>query len=340
MEATLLAAKCRESGCLYEATLCLISLWRAILHAWTRAKELGEDDSEAFFSDLHARARQLVIQSADLYLVRVEEARPQSGDDLASCIGTGTGTMGALILTYPVECARWIEMMGLRYFLLDQGKKAKEKRVRSRFVARLVNFISKESGCVHPVSERYAVSSVWPVLALSLEGETALATSVVRKTATWLGDRHQRGKGLARIEASTDEEAHFLLGSSFEFFDSRRSPSSLMASALADLAAWLDDTTLYEDIVNDWMSLDICPTFYAPCDSEGVFRFDASDVLQYPNMVYSRTHLPFKNLDFAPHMAGDPQRYKLSDQVGREAFIAVSLLLRDRYFPRLWPEKL
>ena len=339
VEATLLAARCRESRCFYEETVCLIALWRAVLHAWTRAKEADADETTAFYSDLNARTRRLVTEAVDRYGSEVENLRAQSKGNLARCMGTRTGTVGAHILTYSVECARWVEMMGLRYFLLDQANKAGARRARSQLVARLADFVSNEPGCVHPISERFAVSVVWPVVALALGGETKLAAEMVRKTAIWLGNRHEFGKGLARIEASADDEARVLLGSSFEFFDFGRSPSSLLASALADLAAWLGEAALYESIVNDWMALDICPTFYAPRDSEGVFRFDASDIGQYPNMAYSRAYSPFGDLTFAPHIAHEPQNYSLLDSVGLGAFAATSLLLRDRYFPGLWPQK-
>ncbi len=331
VEATLLAQRCQAAGSFYEAILCFLALWRAILHAWTRAQDQGEDELSTSCRALHERVRSLVVEAVDAYLTRIEDVRRTANGELVACLPTATGTSGALILTYPVECARWIEMAGLRFFL--SGK----KQQRAQLIRRLVDFVSHEPGCAHPVSERFAVSLVWPVLALAQSGERTLATGLVRKAAIWLADRHQHGAGLARLEATVEEEALLLLGSQFSFSNVSRSPSSLLATALADLSAWLADAPLYEDIVNDWRSLDVCPTFFAPPDSEGAFRFEAPDVVRHPNVTYSSTFSSFALKTFGSHISRQPGRYKLSDEVGLGAFVAVSLLLRDRYFPILWP---
>lgn len=332
IEASLIGQRCQESNAFYEAIICDLALWRAVLHAW----HCADDRQDTAFSEqcrfLHERIRENLVMSLDKYIKHVEQRWRSVNKDLVRCMGASTvHNSGILMLTYPVKCLRFVEMVALRFFLANKPQE------RKRLSELIVEFVAKEPGCTRPISERFAVSIVWPILVLGQTNHRDIALDWIRKTSIWLADRHQHGVGLARLEAPATEEATMLLGASFSFFTSTNS-TSLLACVLADLAAWLSCAPLYEDIINDWKSVGLNPNYFQAIDSEGAFRFEAPDVLQHPRVTYDATLSAFHAYDFASHIRREVRQYKMSERCGISSFGAISLLLRDRYFPGLWPQ--
>jgi hypothetical protein len=95
---------------------------------------------------------------------------------------------------------------------------------------------------------------------------------------------------------------------------------------------------LYEDIINDVKAAEIIPQYWQPSDSPGQFSVEAEDVIQYPTAIgHVEQYTPFLDLRFAEHIKSEPRGFKVAEIVGPTSYLALSLLLRDRYFPTLWP---
>lgn len=334
LEASMLAARCRAVDAHYEALHCHIASWRAVLHSWHCAEQAQEASLVKHCRALHERVRIEVRDAARDYTNWVERLWREVECNLAACIGGPPGMATSLALSAPVHCAQFVETLGLRFRL------AESQSERTQIVSLLEEFVRAEPNCAYPIAERYAVSLVWPLLALGESGHGEVTRDWLHRAAVWLCDRHEAGAGLARLEASAEEEAVTLLGADFEFLGVERQKVSLVAPVLADLAAWLGEAELYGDIVNDLHAVGVVPHFFQPCDSEGAFRFEAPDVFTYPRVTYQDALSPFEERRFASHIARDPSRLLLSEAAGLDAFAAVSLLLRDRYFPGLWPPRL
>lgn len=331
LESSMLAARCQSVDARYEALHCHLASWRAVLHAWHCAQEAQQTALAAHCQALHERVRIVVRDAARDYTDWVERLWREVGCNLAACIGGPPGMATSLALSAPVHCARFVETLGLRFRLTESQAE------RERIAVLLEGFVRAEPNCAYPIAERYAVSLVWPLLALGESGRAEVARNWLHRTAVWLCDRHEASAGLAHLEASAEEEAVTLLGADFEFLKVEHLKSSLVAAVLADLAACLGEAELYSDIVNDLQAVGIVPHFFQPCDSEGAFRFEASDVVLHPRVTYQDALSPFEERRFASHLAHEPSRLTLSEMAGLDAFAAVSLLVRDRYFPSLWP---
>lgn len=134
------------------------------------------------------------------------------------------------------------------------------------------------------------------------------------------------------------EEVETLLGYPFEGVEIRRRPSSLLATALCDLAAFAGDPGLYEDIVNHILAAGLVPQYWQASDTLGQFSVEADDVIHYPaGLNHSEIYEPFNEFRYADHVKREPKSFKVSEIVGATGHLALSVLLRDRYFPTLWP---
>lgn len=234
------------------------------------------------------------------------------------------------MITYLVHCARIIEVAGSLYSLEE------EEDTKLDLIEFLVDFVAHEAGCAHIPGDRYAVSLVPPVIALIDSGHTDRARELVRRATIWLCDRYQDGSGLAPIEASEQEETTILFGQPFSFIPLRSFYTSFLATVLCDLSAFVDDQ-LYSDVVNDVKACRIVMQYWQPQDSLGLFQIEGTDVIAYPNIEYSDRVTRFDAFDFAEHIMHEPRTFRITQYADPFALISVMLLLRDRYFPTVWP---
>ena len=108
----------------------------------------------------------------------------------------------------------------------------------------------KQPGVAHPISDQYAVSVIPAILALATVDREAAETHLKRCTV-WLCDRYERAAlGLAREDATPEEEIEYLIGGPFESVQLDRRPDSLLAPVLLDLAAALGSTDLYLSLIH------------------------------------------------------------------------------------------
>jgi hypothetical protein len=132
-------------------------------------------------------------------------------------------------------------------------------------------------------------------------------------------------------------ELDLLLGFPFAGVRAEKRSGSLLATALCDLAAFGGDHQVYCDVVNELLAVQIAFQYYQPRDTLGQFVLDGDDVLQYPNVEYDEELSRFTDAKFANHIANEERTFKLVGSLGPQCYAALMLLLRDRYFPLLWP---
>jgi hypothetical protein len=229
-----------------------------------------------------------------------------------------------------VQCARTIEIASLAYFTAADGEN------RDQYVEFVAEFVQAEPGCAHPISDHYAASLVLAILLL-LDGQRAeVANTLLERATVWLCDHHDKAPGLAGIEADEEHETTTLLGSSFAFIDLHPRRSSFLAAALLDLAAFSGDPELYADMVNDIKAVRIAPEYWQPKDTIGAVRIEGEDVLQYPHVEFVDA-LPADGSPYADHIPDELATFRFVEVYGSTAAVAVIALLRDRYFPKLFP---
>lgn len=258
------------------------------------------------------------------YIVRLREAWAEEKDLLKTWFGD------LHINTYPVQCARIIEIASLAYFTAADTEHSDQYAV---FVA---EFVQAEFGCAHPISDRYAASLVLAILVL-LEGERSdVANALLERATIWLCDHYDSTAGLASIEADEEHETTTLLGHAFEFIDIQPRRSSFLATALLDLAAFSGNLALYADMVNDVKAVQIVPEYWQPRDTVGAVRIEGEDVLHYPHVEFTDV-LPVGGAPYADHITEELETFRFVETYGATSAVALIALLRDRYFPKLFP---
>jgi hypothetical protein len=319
LEAELLANACVRAKRPYETQLCILAHLRSVLVA-LHGRESSPND---LVRQLYAAGLLRLRELSATYIRDFAALVDHNGGDFFEAVG------GAKIVTYPVECCRALEIAALLYFIgTDEQRSASEK-----FLLDVV----KEPGCWHPISDRAAVSLVLGALALVGGGHSLVARDLVHRAVVWVADRYERGMGLAEFDASPTHEVNLLLGFPFEGLSIETRGDSLLATALCDLAAFLADETLYADVVNEFGAVEIAFNYFQTPDTIDQFHIDGAGVVQYPNVEYESSLSAFTEGRYATHISSEPRTFRLANQLGPTPYAALMLLLRDRYFPFIWP---
>lgn len=324
IEAESIAAKCLAKELRHEALKAHLGLLRAVMHALFIE---GSPERIEQLKQLNQLALESLWRFARIYFTELRRDWVASGKNLLKVIDGA-----ALIVTYPVLCSRTIELAGMLYFLEEKRRK------KGEMADFLEEFVSTEPGSGHPISDRYAVSLIPAVLALWHSGRCDPARDLIQRATVWLCDRQEKGSGLARLEATAYDEVATLIGYPFQAIGVGKRPSSFLATVLCDLSAFVGDPQLYEDVVHDIKAVEIVPQYWQPHDTAGQFSIGADDVIQYPTgLDYKDEHTPFEARQFATHIRNEPERFRLTSSVNPVSYLGLMLLLRDRYFPTLWP---
>lgn len=323
IEAEVLATKCAENGFLYEAIHALLGALRVVLNAIYKASGTEQIERLAELYELTLSRLRLACQ---LYVTEFQQSWQEANRDLVSVL-TGSGA----IMTYLVHCARIIEIAGCSYFL------AQETEHKNEMIAFITDFLDHEEGCGRIPSDRYAVSLIPPVLALIDAGGENTVRTLLEKATTWLCDRYKQGMGLAGFDASETYEVNTLLGYPFDFVQVDTAGGSFAATVLSDLSAFLGDSQFYTSVFNAMRTSVHFLTYWQVQDSEGQFLIEGEDVITYPTVTYSDTFSEFGLYQFADHISNETRSFKVAETVGPIGHMLLMLLLRDRYFPTLWP---
>ena len=323
IEANIFASQCRVKGMLYESISSQLTLIRTIMH---QIYMVDNQENVNQLLEIYRHAISSLKETSSEYLADAKSLWDNADNNLSSVISGSNN-----IMTYVIHCARIFEVAGCLYFLED------EQTERDKIIAFLVSFISQEPGCANIPSDYYAISLALPVLSLCSSGHHDIAVKLLHDATVWLCDRYQDGFGLADISAEPYEEIATLFGYPFDFIRIQPRKGSFAASIICDLATYVADTELYANIVNDIKAVNIVPQYWQVPDTASLFILDGEDIINYPKIDYSDVHLPFENFAFADHIKHESRSFSITNHTGPIGPLLMMLLLRDRYFPTLWP---
>jgi hypothetical protein len=321
IEADVLASKLLANGQVYESIVTYLALARLLMAA---SYENSDSSIQNIYNELIDGK---LIPFATEFLNLCEQSWANSDRSLVrACSKENAFPM----LHYLVWCQRIIEIYSMRLFL-DRNVHESEK-----ITSFVMEILKTENGCGHIPSDRYSVSVLWCTLALIRTGRLEIAKTLIKRSVVWLCDRIEKGYGLARYEASEFDETVCLLGFPFEFFKMTRNNSSFFATALADLAAFAGDRELYANVVNDFKACGIAYHYWQFPDTESIFRIESDECLTYPNIPHSEAISENEPFAYSVHLKDEPNNFRIVEKLGLSSLVLVSLLLRDRYFPKVW----
>jgi hypothetical protein len=229
--------------------------------------------------------------------------------------------------TYPVRCVRTGESLSLFVLLLGRNSDPREREVEDY----LLRFIRDQPGAAHPISDNWAASLIPIGLVVGRRDVDLLddwLTEITRWTTRFYGDQ----EGLAAIDASEDDEVAYLLGGPLESVSLKRRQSSLLATAVLDLAAVFERGELFGLLRNEFLAVGVIPEVVQATDDVGQYRRDGPGVTKTWNDTFEDTWSPSDGWKVAAHHRQAPETYSL-DREGRSwELLAISTVLRDRWF--------
>jgi hypothetical protein len=316
IESEVLAEQCVRQDLVYEAVQFHLARLRLLCEfTYSEAGEGLHEPWDEAIQRLYELCASYVDRIRSVWIIEQDMVKTWFGD--------------VYMTTYPVQCARIMELASLAYFL---SSRKQDSERHAEFVR---EFVRMELGCAHPISDRYTVSIVLATLVLIDTNHSDEAAHFIERTTVWLCDRYQDGMGLAGVEADAQSETNALLGSPFDFIDVPRRHDSFLATALMDLAAFLGEPDLYADIVNDVKAVRIYAEYWQPRDTKGACRFEGDDVLHYPSVAFADA-LAANGGSYAEHLAEESASFRFVQVFGPVSAVMIAALLRDRYFPKLW----
>jgi hypothetical protein len=230
-----------------------------------------------------------------------------------------------------VWCARVLEI-GALYALLT-----KDEQERQEAIALLSDFALNEEGCGHIPGDRYAVSIGWATLAMICRGEDDTAIALIKRAAIWLCDRVEKGFGIGRYESDAYEETAILIGYPFDAVKVERNRCSFLATMLVDLAAFIGEKKLYADLINDFEACEIVYNYWQFPNTSSILTIDNRECMNYPNIPHQYSlDGEFNDFNYAEHIKHEPDSFVICSKAGAQSLILISMLLKDRYFPKMW----
>ncbi|MEZ4321137.1 MAG: hypothetical protein R3F61_26900 [Myxococcota bacterium] len=163
--------------------------------------------------------------------------------------------------TYPAACCLLGEYLAVGYLLASRRG---DDATQARLLNALLALVRQQPGVFHPVSDRFAVSTMAMGAALAYADALGDVRTLLEATTVWLCDHlDDDGAGLAGPYADPTQEVEHLLGARLECIEVEARSGSLLAVALIEAAnAWLPE--LYEDVLNDILAVKACPSAVIP----------------------------------------------------------------------------
>ena len=241
----------------------------------------------------------------------------------------------AAFVTYPARCQTIIEILGMLGLLEAEMDPA--GAVPRQIALYLREFIEKNRGASHPVSDRWSISLVPVALLLAHFGMTDAVKSFLTSVTKWIADYHDEGNfGHAQPHASPQEEVAYLLGPPFADVILRRRAESYLACTILDLASVLEERELYDLARNEFLAVDIVLPVIETNDDQGQYCLHIGPHRFEPNMVYEEYWNPMDGWKNAPHHHRGADAF-YPERVGSPwNQLAISCVLRDRRFVKSW----
>jgi hypothetical protein len=323
IEAEIIASKLYGNGLYYDALTTYLCLARVVLSVMYEV-----DDS--YTIDVYQQIiEENILPLCSLFHTEFKEIWESTSKKL---VWLTDAKSGFPMLHYIVWCARVLEITTLYFYL------TKDKAEKETIGSFLFEFIETEVGVGHIPSDRYVIGLVWATLALLQQGKTDKAINLVKKSTIWLCDRVEKGFGLAQYDDDEYEETATLVGYPFDFVKVEKNHSSFLASALSDLAAFIGDREFYSNVINDFEACGITYTYWQFPDTKAIFSINTEECLMYPNTPHSDSITTFEDFEYAAHIRHEPDSFKIAQKVGLSSLVLLSILLKDRYFPRTWKQ--
>ena len=105
-----------------------------------------------------------------------------------------------------------------------------------------------------------------------------------------------------------------------------------------DLSAFIGDKPLYSDLINDFAACDVVYSYWQFPDTNAAFTIETEECTTYANVGHSESIDLENSLGYAEHMKDEPDSFSITKSTGAKSLILLSVLLRDRYFPKAWTE--
>ena len=320
IEAATLANACERAGNFYAAFQAHLALVRVALDAFFDST----DNAQSFFSAVGTEAIAQAVLGAERFANHVWDLREQAPDQKLVHVVAGN----ANFVTYPLLCTQLGETLALMYFGNSDGS------ARETAIARLRTLVTVEPGISKVFTDSQAVSVTMICRALAAAGDVQMARTYLRAVAFEALNLYANRLGMASLGDDEQGEVDRLLGMEFPEIRPPQRHESFMVTAIVDLCAYLGDDHLYEEVVNDIRVHRMYPHYYRPLDTRGQFRLDAEDVVYSINVEFTPTLEP--DWGYGQHLVDEPRSFCLLGCFGPAAFMCLSLLLRDRYFPTTW----
>jgi hypothetical protein len=230
-----------------------------------------------------------------------------------------------IFVTYPVRVCRMAELVGL------YGLGLSDNDDREEVSTWLAQFLDSQPGITRPLSDRWAVSLLPPLLLVG-RGGSATRQAVLRGVVRWLGDRYgSAGLGLAASDATPEVEVEYVLGGSLEHVSRERLATSYLAAVVLDLAATFELPDVYDVAFNDIEAVGICPAVPIPNDDAGQYLISGPVPVETAPK-YAEYRSEGSGWRMAPHHDEDVNRYYLGRLGVLWDHLAVSLVTRDRHW--------
>lgn len=239
-----------------------------------------------------------------------------------------TASFGDFVV-YPVRCMRMLELFGL------MGMATEDRELRREITEFCASFIERHPGASHPISDHWAVC-IPPAALLIHDVQPELVGKWLQEICVWVVDHYELGKaGLSQPWMAPAEEVVHLLISGLPVANVERRPDSFLAAVLIDLSASLELAGVYDSLVNDVMAVKMFPTVVQASEGVGFYQDNFGDVFIEPWVQYDG-----KYADHDGWACSESHRNltpSFLQRIGRTwDILAISSVLRDRWFPLAW----
>ena len=276
-----------------------------------RATEHDPAGSDEFKS----AARRLVLSLARQVREQVE---PLLGDPLDFARRT---VSEVALLTYPVICCRAAEALALGLALAREASEEDEIR---RFQDALAA-LAAQPGTVRPPGDLFASSVIATTVMLSAFQHVS-AEAYLGRVARWLLDRHDEnlaGLGLASITEDEETTAARLLGGSLASTTLERRASSYLATAVLDLALFLEQKDLYDALRDNIAALRMVPETTGADEAKARWSRGGANVW------------PLPRVEFAPWDAQETAT-RATAAIDPVSALLLASACRSRHYPGGW----
>ena len=244
-----------------------------------------------------------------------------------------TKSFPAGFVSYRVRCALQGELLGLYGLYCVERDPSKSKQVADY----LSNFFEANVGAAQPISDRYAVSLVPPLLLLWRAGHHSRVKAVLQEATVWIADRYEPPNlGLASATAQVEEEVIFLLGSSFEHVKDPRRRESFVATTILELYIAFSLHKEYEVARNDFSAVDICLPVIEAGDDLAQYALHLQGLRYEANTPFEFDWAGDEDTSPAPHHLVNQTEHYPETYISPWSQLAISSVARNRHFRRAW----